>query len=190
MHQDDNVILVPMRRGSINATLLHKQCSCVEMRGMSQSPSPSQLADRIRALGARATPARVAVMRLLESSAHALSHHDIESALADSGFDRVTLYRVLDWLVETGLAHRVADGQRVFRFSAAQQAAQHTAHAHFRCDDCGRVFCLEDVSVAEPRLPQGFVGRAIDFNVSGHCAQCRSGAAATPRQYKKKQGQQ
>ncbi|MFT4174876.1 MAG: transcriptional repressor [Rhodocyclaceae bacterium] len=142
-----------------------------------RTPAPSTstaaaLADRIRALGARATPARVAVMRLLESGEHALSHHDIESALADAGFDRVTLYRVLDWLVENGLAHRVADAQRVFRFSAAREAAIHTAHAHFRCEGCGRVFCLEDVAITAPRLPEGFVSRAIDFNVSGQCAGC------------------
>lgn len=129
-------------------------------------------ADRIRALGARATPARVAVMRLLDTAERALSHHDIEQMLA-SGFDRVTLYRVLDWMVESGLAHRVTDAQRVFRFSlAAPDAPAHDRHAHFRCEDCGKVFCLDDVPVTRPALPKGFSSKAVELSITGHCEHC------------------
>lgn len=140
----------------------------------SHTKSPSDHASRIRAQGARATPARQAVLRVLESAEHALSHHDIESALADSGFDRVTLYRVLDWLVESGLAHRVTDAQRRFRFSIATTAEPlHADHAHFRCEHCQRVFCLENVAVTQPTLPKGFTQRTTEFCISGQCAQCK-----------------
>jgi Fur family ferric uptake transcriptional regulator len=135
-----------------------------------QSPEPAQ---RIRALGARATPARVAVMCLLETAERALSHHDIELALHASGFDRVTLYRVLDWMVESGLAHRVTDAQRVFRFSlAAPDAPAHDRHAHFRCEDCGKVFCLDDVPVTRPVLPKGFSSSVVELSITGHCGHC------------------
>ncbi|MEC5384990.1 transcriptional repressor [Uliginosibacterium sp. H3] len=130
-------------------------------------------ADRIRALGARATPARVAVMRLLDAAERALTHHDIELALEGSGFDRVTLYRVLDWMVESGIAHRVTDAQRVFRFSkAATDAPAHDRHAHFRCEDCGKVFCLDDVPVTRPALPKGFSSSAVELSITGHCGHC------------------
>ena len=66
---------------------------------------------------------------------------DARCDLPVSGFDRVTLYRVLEWLVDNGLAHRVTDAQRVFRFSAADDTAKgHASHAHFRCEVCARVF--------------------------------------------------
>ena len=134
------------------------------------TPDP---AGRIRALGARATPARVAVINLLESAERALSHHDIEIALEASGFDRVTLYRVLDWMVESGLAHRVTDAQRVFRFSmAAADAPEHDRHAHFRCEDCGKVFCLDEVPVTKPALPKGFSSSAVELSITGHCEHC------------------
>jgi Fur family transcriptional regulator, ferric uptake regulator len=130
-------------------------------------------AERIRALGARATPARLAVLRLLESAERALSHHDIETALSGTGFDRVTLYRVLDWMVESGLAHRLTDAQRVFRFSlAASNAPAHNSHAHFRCEACGKVFCLDQVLVQAPALPQGFSGKSVELCVTGQCARC------------------
>lgn len=136
--------------------------------------SPSLRAnDRIRALGARVTPARVAVLEVLERAERALSHHDVEQALAASGIDRVTLYRVLDWLVASGLAHRVTDAERVFRFSLASASAPaHAEHAHFRCEDCGKVFCLEDVPVRAPTLPAGFAPHAVELSISGQCARC------------------
>ncbi|MDB5815926.1 MAG: Fe2+/Zn2+ uptake regulation protein [Rhodocyclales bacterium] len=139
----------------------------------------SDPATRIRALGARVTPARLAVLRLLEGADRALSHHDVEAALSDLDIDRVTLYRVLDWLVESGLAHRVTDAQRVFRFSlAAPNAPQHDQHAHFRCEDCGKVFCLDDVQIAQPALPKGFSAKSVGLSVTGQCAQCDRHTAA------------
>jgi Fur family ferric uptake transcriptional regulator len=128
---------------------------------------------RIRALGARVTPARLAVLCLLEGAERALSHHDVGAALAGSDIDRVTLYRVLDWLVESGLAHRVTDAQRVFRYSlAAPGAPAHDHHAHFRCEDCGKVFCLDDVQIAQPALPKGFSAKLVALSVTGQCAHC------------------
>ncbi|MDP5238786.1 transcriptional repressor [Uliginosibacterium sp. 31-16] len=130
--------------------------------------------DRIHAVGARATPARIAVLRLLESAESALSHREIEEALA-TGFDRVTLYRVLDWLVESGLGHRITDGERVFRFSLAAPAnASHAEHAHFRCECCGKMFCLADIPVPAPALPAGFSGKAVEYCVTGQCARCET----------------
>ncbi|GAA5164296.1 Fur family transcriptional regulator [Viridibacterium curvum] len=148
--------------------------------------SSSTHADRIRATGARATPARLAVLRLLESADRALSHHDVETALDGTGIDRVTLYRVLDWMVEAGLAHRVTDAQRVFRFSIANAASPtHSAHAHFRCDACGKVFCLDDIPATPPALPRGFASRAVELCVTGHCDRCKQEDSAPAAQTNK-----
>ena len=137
-------------------------------------------ADAIRAAGARATPARVRVFDFLKAADHALSHHDIEAALGGGTLDRVTLYRVLDWLVEVGLAHKTIDARRVSRYSAAAGSAQHESHAHFCCDTCGRVFCLDAVQPARPQLPRGFRGGLVELSVHGECAQCapKDGASA------------
>lgn len=137
-----------------------------------QPTANSSQIKRIHALGARATPARIAVLKLLEAAERALSHREIEEALG-AGFDRVTLYRVLDWAVEAGLAHRITDVERVFRFSlAAPDAAAHGEHAHFRCDCCGKVFCLADIPAPQPTLPAGFAGRAVEYCITGQCARC------------------
>ena len=111
------------------------------------------------------------MLRLLRAAPTALTHAQIESALGVPALDRVTLYRVLDWLVDSGLAHKNADASRVFRFSAAS-AGEHTAHVHFRCEACGGVFCIDAAPPAAPRLPAGFLLSRMDFDLRGLCAQC------------------
>ena len=112
-------------------------------------------------------------MQLLHAAPTALSHNEIELALGAPAIDRVTLYRVLDWLVESGLAHRNTDIHRVFRFSASA-AGEHTTHIHFRCEHCGGVFCLDAAPPSAPSLPAGFSLSRMDFDLRGRCAECVS----------------
>ena len=147
------------------------------MAGFPVSFSPldsDSIAAQIRRCGARATPARIRVLQLLRSTPRALSHNQIEQALGESALDRVTLYRVLDWLVESGLAHKNADANRVFRFSATAES-EHTQHVHFRCDSCGKVFCLDQPPPAPPAMPDGFSLLRADFDLHGCCANCGTG---------------
>jgi Fur family ferric uptake transcriptional regulator len=135
------------------------------------------LATQIRNCGARATPARIRVLQLLQAAPGAMTHHDVESALGETMLDRVTLYRVLDWLVEAGLAHKNTDSSRVFRFSSAA-AGEHTAHAHFSCETCGRVFCLDAAPPKPPALPDGFSLSRMEIDLRGRCANCAGGNCA------------
>lgn len=137
--------------------------------------SPSEIIDAIRAAGARVTPARVRVLALLQSTPGSLNHGEIEALLLKEplpGIDRVTLYRVLDWLAEVGLAHKAADARGVFRFSAAKPDVEHAAHAHFRCTGCGGVFCLDTPPPAPPPLPEGFRLAGMELDIRGECARC------------------
>lgn len=132
-------------------------------------------ASLLRAAGIKATPARMRVLDALRAARQPLSHADLEALLPDA--DRVTLYRVLDALVACGLALKAADARGVFRFSASGERREHRGHVHFRCTDCGRVFCLEDAPPPPPKLPRGFRLAAIDYDVRGICAHCaRQGA--------------
>ena len=129
------------------------------------------VAEQIRRSGARATPARIRVLRLLREAPTSLSHAEIEARLGDMALDRVTLYRVLDWLVESGLAHKSTDSCRVFRFSPAS-LGEHATHVHFRCELCGGVYCLDASLPVVPDLPPGFSLTRMDFDLRGTCANC------------------
>lgn len=136
----------------------------------------------IRATGARVTRGRVRVLDVLQAAARPLAHAEIEAALAASRElppDRVTLYRILDSLVEGGLALKAVDTRGVFRFSAPQTNRQHAGHVHFRCVRCGGVFCLDAPPPPPPRLPRGFRLQEIEFDVRGVCPQCSAPEAAS-----------
>ncbi len=127
----------------------------------------------IRDTGARLTRPRVMVLTVLLKAERALTHHEVEARLsADSGVNRVTIYRVLEWLTDNGLAHKISGEDRIWRFNAA--AHEHAGpHAHFECSDCGQVLCLEPVD-ARPavKLPAGFRQKAVELTVKGLCADC------------------
>lgn len=136
-------------------------------------PDPEAAAALLAGRGARATRARVDVLAVLLRSRDALSHHDVERRLPRGhGIDRVTLYRVLEWLTAQGLAHKVAADDRVRRFAAADPARGGT-HAHFACSDCGRVVCLDDARLPVIPLPEGFERAEVEVTVKGTCDACR-----------------
>ena len=139
----------------------------------SATPSPLP-ADLIRAAGAKVTRGRVRVLEALHLARQPLCHAELESQLGagEAGIDRVTLYRVLDSLVEHGLALKAVDTRGVFRFSAAGVQRQHASHIHFRCTGCGGVVCLKAEPPPPPKLPRGFRLGEVEFDVRGTCAGC------------------
>lgn len=127
----------------------------------------------VRSTAARATRPRIEVLCVLLAAPRALTHHEVERQMKRAlAVDRVTIYRVLEWLAGRGLAHRIAGDDRVWRFSAAGEghAGQ---HAHFKCTDCGEVICLETaVAARNVPLPSGYHSQEIELTVKGLCADC------------------
>lgn len=128
-------------------------------RPPSVAPDPLAAPALLRAKGLRVTHASVTVMELLRTVTQPLTHEEISSAFAAAtgvAADRVTLYRVLDRLVETGLCHRRVGDDRVTRFSQAVDAP--SGHV-FECDQCHTQLALP----ADPELPRviGRLGKAL-----------------------------
>jgi Fur family ferric uptake transcriptional regulator len=142
----------------------------------------------LRRVGARVTLARVQVLATLLAAEQALTHTEVQRRLDETasavGFDRVTLYRVLEWLTDQGLAHRVASDDRVFRFSA-QPDAHAGAHGHFKCLRCERMICLPAGDgldgAARALLPPGYAGERVELTILGHCAECAAAGGAAHR---------
>jgi Fur family ferric uptake transcriptional regulator len=147
-------------------------CHIVANAGKSWSHADmSATNDLLRSAGIKVTPGRVRVLEALLASHGPMSHANIEALLPDT--DRVTLYRVLDSLVNCGLALRAVDARGIFRFSASGARREHQGHVHFRCTECGGVFCLEASPPSPPKLPRGFVLSEVEYDVRGVCAGCR-----------------
>jgi Fur family ferric uptake transcriptional regulator len=121
----------------------------------------------------RVTPARLGVLSILLDAEVALSHQEIEQAVLQQGsaFDRVTLYRALDWLVEQRVAHKIVGTDRAWRYNAQSGVSQQ--HAHFYCKRCEQVFCLENLQPALlVSLPPGYQVEQVELNLQGCCPAC------------------
>lgn len=140
---------------------------------LSKKQARAQLDALVRAAGGRATPARAAVLGLLRNAAQPLSQRDVERALGAEGhaFDRVTLYRALEWLQANGLAHKVVGEDRIVRFGGTDAA--HREHAHFQCRACGSTLCLEKVSPPRATVPRGYRVEGAALTLRGLCPKCR-----------------
>lgn len=138
--------------------------------------------DVIAAHGGRVTRTRVAVLEVLQATPHPLSHDELGAALdaAAIAHDRVTLYRALDWLVEQGIARRIAGSDRAWRFEALQPDGHR--HAHFHCDRCGQVICLDELQPAfAVALPEGYRLDRAELVLHGACPDCGRQRAAQAR---------
>lgn len=141
---------------------------------MKQAMNNRLIAETIRNAGGRVTAARMQILALIKTAASPLSHSEIETLLAQDGaaVDRVTIYRVLDWLADTGLAHKATDGRGVFHFSASDPDDEHAQHIHLRCIGCGGLFCLDAPPPPLPVLPRGFRFGGMALDIRGECPSC------------------
>lgn len=124
--------------------------------------------------GLRTTAARTAVIRWLQKSKSPSTHADIAADLVPLGFDKATVFRNLNDMVDVGLVARTELGDHVWRFELrdlAQPEGSH--HPHFVCIDCGRITCLHDIDF--PKLAQkslSKLGQVTEILIRGHCVYC------------------
>jgi Fur family ferric uptake transcriptional regulator len=120
--------------------------------------------------------ARERVIELLATKPCALSAVEIEDELRASGrpTGRASVYRVLDLLVEHGLAERLEVGDGQARFERSHPDGAH--HHHLVCDRCGRLVAFDDPGLerAIDRLSDR-LGVRIDSHdvlLRGACQRC------------------
>lgn len=142
--------------------------------------------------GLRRTRATCAVLHVfLTDDTWTATHADVEAALLGQGLEvnRVTLYRLLDRLVGTGLLVRhVDDVARTWRYALAPELLSGETAGHpagvvprFECDACHRQFRLTEASpptqaVADQLLKTlatlGHQGQRVDLSIHGTCNVC------------------
>ncbi|MEX0812748.1 MAG: transcriptional repressor [Chitinophagales bacterium] len=133
--------------------------------------------DFLRAQSLRITPARLAVLNHFVQESQVLSHADLESALGKQ-FDRVTIYRTLNTFLEKDIVHKVPGEEHSTKFAlnshsnASKSKSVDAGHAHFKCNDCGKLLCLHGVKIQNGELPQGFEMESSNIILSGTCSEC------------------
>lgn len=130
----------------------------------------------LRHHGLRATALRLDLLRVLRASERALTQQELEAMLKVEA-DRVSIFRSLNAFEEAGVVHRVLDGRGTSCFARCGTSCGHghhnDTHAHFHCNDCGHVYCLEPVELPTVSLPRGFKLAKSHLELDGTCKACR-----------------
>lgn len=139
-------------------------------------------ADRCKARGASLTPIRRTVLGLLLEEPGGLKAYDLLDRIktVHASATPPTVYRALDFLIEQGLAHRIA---RTNQFIACNHDGHDVACLFLVCPDCGQVTELHDDSALSGLLKglkaAGHTLASPEIELSAVCANC-SAAHATP----------
>jgi Fur family ferric uptake transcriptional regulator len=133
---------------------------------------PEHLARRLRDIGQRVTPQRLAILGALRPGEH-LSADEVFAAVESSlpGVNRSTVYRTLEMLRDLSLVSETDLGG-----GARQYERIEGRHHHLICQGCGRQQELEDALVAPLRSTiferYGFAAGIEHLAIFGLCGEC------------------
>jgi|SRR5690606_36909886 len=130
----------------------------------------------LRANQLRVTKPRLRVLDIIDHKESAISQPDLEKILGND-IDRVTLYRILASFEEKGILHKVFDlnGTATYAICSTECTSHHhhDQHVHFICSSCNSVFCLDEITMPDIRVPSGFALHSIAINAVGICDKCQ-----------------
>jgi len=122
------------------------------------------------------TANRQRVLEVIGNNSSPLSAQQIfETLNRTDNINRVTVYRILDLLVDKGLVDRINGGGRSFVYGLAPNE-NHPAHPHFFCKSCGNLECLnpQSLNVDLQHMQRTFAGliENVEVRVDGVCKNC------------------
>ncbi|WP_374950225.1 Fur family transcriptional regulator [Mucilaginibacter sp.] len=141
---------------------------------MSSVKNKYQFEDLLDKHQLKKTAARLRVLSMMYSKNTATSQPDLESVMQD--IDRVTLYRILSVFEEKGIIHKVFDLNGTANYAVCHSDCEanhhHDEHVHFNCTACYNVYCLNELTLPDLKLPAGFRAEGFTLYASGLCPTC------------------
>lgn len=125
------------------------------------------------------TAVRLLVLDALQKADCALSLTDLEARLQT--VDKSSIFRTLTLFLAHHLVHCVDDGTGMMKYALCSPTchcgeAHHEGlsdlHTHFRCEHCGKTFCLRGLPVPTVPLPPGFTLTSANYVLVGLCPEC------------------
>lgn len=123
----------------------------------------------------RATPARIALMNLLEKADKPLDVKEMIEFLEkkDIQTDPATVFRIVNMFTEKGLVKPIQFNEGKFRYELIDKADHH----HLVCEKCGDI---QDISDCNIDVLENHIEKKKDFKVTSHsleffgiCSDCQ-----------------
>jgi Fur family transcriptional regulator, ferric uptake regulator len=125
----------------------------------------------------RSTGCRRDILNLFFSEPYAMSQAFFEENLHHQ-YDRVTIYRTLKSFLDAGFIHKVLDDSGGIKYALCSDDCRlnhhqhHDSHVHFKCTQCGKTICMDDIEIPALHLPGSYHPDEINVLVTGICAMC------------------
>ena len=120
------------------------------------------------------TTPRIAIIKALQNSLSPLSENEVKEQMGEM-YDRITFYRSVRALMETGIIHRIVADNVTVKYALNKCGKQHhhkADHVHFFCLQCNSLICLNDISTQPYKLPKRFTAQECDVVIKGLCDKC------------------
>lgn len=129
--------------------------------------------------GLETTDNRLRILEAIGNNSYPLTATDIYKIVDRmQSINRVTVYRILDLLVDKNILERLHVGSRSAYYGLAPNE-NHVPHPHFYCTRCGQMDCLnaESIDINADSLRKTFPGeiRRVEVRVDGICKNCLKG---------------
>ena len=126
----------------------------------------------LKLAGLRRTGPRLAIMGALLDVGRPVTHEQITLRLAEAAPNKVTIYRVLESLVEANIVHKAFLRERAWHFELADRCTASQCHPHFTCTGCNRTHCITGTDIPMAETPEGFVIHHQRVQLEGLCPEC------------------
>ena len=129
--------------------------------------------DELKKADLKVTPARIAVMKYLESVKNPTDVDSIiEAVEKEVNVDPATIYRIINTFFEKGIIERIEFGEGKYRYEVA---GHH--HHHLICTNCRKIEDVEGDYIneieTEIRGKKGFLVKSHSLEFFGLCRNCQ-----------------
>lgn len=118
------------------------------------------------------TSCREGIINIVMTANQALSENEIRERLVGN-YDRTTFYRSFKTLEEKNILHKIVVDNQLVKYALDNSVTHRKEHAHFYCNNCSTVKCLNNVPVQNYQLPDGFSDIETEVLIKGLCSACR-----------------
>ena len=126
----------------------------------------------LKLAGLRRTGPRLSILNALLDAGRPVTHEQITVRLAEAAPNKVTIYRVLESLVEANIVHKAFLRERAWHFELADRCTASQCHPHFTCINCEKTYCFTDTALPMAKSPRGFTILHQRVQLEGLCPKC------------------